>query len=141
MVYWHDKEGSTTAAKSLVNDINIQITDPSGQTFDPWVLNTTPSATLLDQNATRGIDDLNNMEQVTIDNPQSGTYNLTVGGYSIPFGPQEYFVSYEVITEDLKLTYPIGGESIVPGSQEIIRWDTHLSGSLTIEYSIDGGAT
>ena len=71
----------------------------------------------------------------------SGTYNLNVGGYSIPFGPQEYFVSYEVITEDLKLTYPIGGESIVPGSQEIIRWDTHLSGSLTIEYSIDGGAT
>ena len=39
--------------------------------------------------------------------------------------PQEYFVSYEYITEDLKLTYPIGGESIVPGSQEIIRWDTH----------------
>jgi len=141
MVYWHDKEGSTTAAKSLVNDINIQITDPSGQTFDPWVLNTTPSATLLDQNATRGIDDLNNMEQVTIDNPQSGIYNLTVGGYSIPFGPQEYFVSYEIITEDLKLTYPIGGESIVPGSQEIIRWDTHLSGSLTIEYSTNGGTT
>ena len=66
------------------------------------------------------------MEQVTIDNTQSGTYNLNVGGYSIPFGPQEYFVSYEVISEDLKLTLPIGGESIVPGSQEIIRWDTPL---------------
>ena len=87
MVYWHDKEGSTAAVKSLVNDINIQITDPSGQIFDPWVLNTSPSATLLDQNATRGIDDLNNMEQITIDNPQNGNYNLTVGGYSIPFGP------------------------------------------------------
>ena len=47
MVYWHDKEGSTAAAKSLVNDINIQITDPSGQIFDPWVLNTSPSAILL----------------------------------------------------------------------------------------------
>ena len=52
MVYWHDKEGSTSAAKSLVNDINIQITDPSGQIFDLGI-EYNSSATLLDQNATR----------------------------------------------------------------------------------------
>ena len=30
MVYWHDKEASTSASIALVNDIDIQLTTPGG---------------------------------------------------------------------------------------------------------------
>ena len=67
------------------------------------------------------------MEQVTIVNPPSGLYTLTIDGNSIPFGPQEYFVCYEFLSDAIDLTYPIGGESFVPGESEYIRWDGYGS--------------
>ena len=140
MVYWHDKEANTSASISLVNDIDIQLIDPNGQIFNPWVLDPTANSSNLNQNAIRGFDYLNNMEQVTIDNPSSGNYTLNVEGYAIPYGPQEFYVTYEFITDEVELTYPIGGESLVPGEQEYIRWDSYQSGTLTIQYSVDGGS-
>ena len=105
MVYWHDKEGRVNACTALVNDLNIQLTAPSGTTYDPWVLDPTPNASILDQDAVRGIDNLNNMEQVTLDNPSSGVYNLSVEGFAIPFGPQEYYVTYEfIMNNEITLT-------------------------------------
>ena len=41
------------------------------------------------------------MEQVTIDNPSLGAYTLSVEGFAIPFGPQEYYVTYEFIIQVL----------------------------------------
>jgi hypothetical protein len=139
MVYWHDKEASTSASISLVNDIDIQLITPAGTAFNPWVLDPTANSSNLNQNAVRNSDGLNNMEQVTIDNPSAGNYTLNVEGYSIPYGPQEFFVTYEFITDDVELTYPIGGESLVPGEQEYIRWDSYDSGNLTIQYTVNGG--
>ena len=123
MVYWRDKEGSTSASIALVNDINISLEDPLGSVYNPWVLDPSPSASVLDQDAVRGIDDLNNMEQITLSNPAAGFYNLRVNGFGIPFGPQEYWVTYEFIDDSVTLTYPVGGESMVPGEFEFIRWD------------------
>ena len=102
----------------------------------------TPNSSNLDQDAVRGIDNLNNMEQVTIVNPPSGLYTLTIDGNSIPFGPQEYFVCYEFLSDAIDLTYPIGGESFVPGESEYIRWDAYGStGSFTLQYSLNNGLT
>ena len=123
MVYWHDKEGSTSASISLVNDINMSMSSSNGTNYNPWVLDPTPNSSNLNQNAVRGIDNLNNMEQVTITNPSSGNYTIYINGNSIPFGPQEYFISYELIDSEVELTYPIGGEGLVPGEYEAIRWD------------------
>ena len=141
MVYWHDKEGSTAASTSLVNDINIQLVTSSGNSYNPWVLDPTPNSSNLNQNAVRGIDNLNNMEQVTINNPVSGNYTLIIDGFTIPFGPQDYYVTYEFIDDQVELTYPIGGESFVPGETELIRWDAIDGGSFSLQYSINGGNT
>lgn len=140
MVYWRDKEASTSAAVALVNDINIVLETPLGLIYNPWVLDHTPNSSALNQSAIRGIDNLNNMEQITIDDPTSGLYNLKIDGYAIPYGPQEYWVTYEFIDDSITVTYPIGGESIVPGDFEMIRWDAHEGSSLfSVEYSLDGG--
>ena len=82
------------------------------------------------------------MEQVTLQNPPAGTYTLTVSGSSIPFGPQEYYVCYEFLSDQVELTYPIGGESFVPGESEYIRWDANANtANFSLEYSINGGST
>jgi hypothetical protein len=82
------------------------------------------------------------MEQVAITNPAAGTYTLNVVGTSVPQGPQEYWVTYEFITDDIAVTYPMGGESFVPAETEYIRWDAQGStGTFLIEYSSDNGTT
>jgi hypothetical protein len=142
MTYWMDVEGNPVASKALVNDINMQVVDPGLTTYNPWVLDPTPNATNLNSNAIRAIDDLNNMEQVTIDNPPAGTYTVNIIGFSIPQGPQKYFVLYDFIYDGVELTYPIGREGFDPGTVEIIRWDANAtSGLFNLEYSINNGTT
>ena len=139
MVYWHDLEGSVNASPALVNDIDINITNNNGITALPWLLDPSANATALNSNATYGNDHLNNMEQITIDNPDSGNYVLSVNGFAIPFGAQEYWVIYQYITEDVQLTYPIGGEGFVPGETELIRWDASEDNiPFTLEYTTNG---
>ena len=136
MVYWRDREGAVGANPALVNNLDITLTDPSNVSWNPWVLNpNSPTA-----NATRGIDNLNNMEQVTLTAPAGGTYDLKVKGKAVPFGPQSYHVVYEFRYPKPEVTYPIGGESFVPGTVETVRWDGHASaGTYTLQYSTDNG--
>jgi subtilisin family serine protease len=142
MVYWSDYEASANASPALVNDINMQVVDPSVTSFNPWVLDETPNATALNSLAVRGIDALNNVEQVTIDNPASGNYSVNVSGFAIPQGPQEYFVVYEFVMDEVVLTYPIGGEGFAPGTTETIRWDSYgVTGNFNLEYSTDNGGS
>ena len=61
-----------------INDLDMTMTTPSGQTFLPWILDNTPDATLLDADATRGVDNINNIEQVTLENPVMGNYTVNV---------------------------------------------------------------
>lgn len=138
MVYWSDYEGAASVNPALVNDINMQVVDPVATSFDPWVLN--PSAQ--SSAAIRGVDDLNNMEQVTIDNPTAGSYTVNINGNSIPQGSQEYFLVYEFIQDEVVLTYPIGREGFDPGTVETIRWDSYgTTGIFNLEYSTDNGGS
>ncbi len=142
MVYWLDEEGVPAAQFSLVNDLNMTLTNPSNQTYDPWILDYTPVASLLDNNAVRGRDSVNNMEQVTLTNPSAGTYTVTVNGYAVPQGPQKYYVVWETRATGVELTYPIGGEGFDPSDSQKIRWDAHGPvGNFTLEYSSNNGAT
>ncbi len=142
MVLWNDVEGDPSSLRALVNDLNISVTDPGASTFNPWVLNPAPVATTLDDPAIRSIDSLNNMEQVTIDNPAAGTYTVNVEGYTIPFGPQKYYLVYQFDRDEIVLTYPYGGEGFAPGESELLRWDAlGTSGTNNVAYSVDSGAT
>ncbi|MEM6684157.1 MAG: S8 family serine peptidase [Bacteroidota bacterium] len=142
MLYWDDVPANSGASRALINDLDIVVTDPNTTTHQPWVLDTTPNAALLNFPATRGTDRLNNMEQVLISNPVAGSYDIDIAGFNIPFGPQKYHVVYEIITDALTLTYPIGGEKLVTGTQTRIHWDSNgLSGNNTLELSQDNGVS
>ena len=141
MLYWADYAGASNAATALVNDLDLSVTEPITNVHRPLILN--PSTQNVNDIAKEGTDHLNNIEQVVIENPVAGNYTINVAGFSIPFGPQEYVISYEIIQPAVTLEYPFGGETWVPGEAENIRWtaDRNESNTFTIDYSIDNGST
>lgn len=142
MIYWLDPEGTPLASKELVNNINMRVSDPINFNWNPWVLNPAPFVNTLSAPAVRGIDSLNNVEQVTIAAGFQGTYNIHVDGFSIPFGPQKYYIVYEFRTAAITVTYPQGGEGFVAGEQEVIRWDAVKGlGVFTLDYSTNNGSS
>ncbi|TXB62499.1 S8 family serine peptidase, partial [Phaeodactylibacter luteus] len=142
MVYWTDVEGTPVAAKALVNDLDLTVSTPGGSLRRPWKLSTVPHPDSLTKPAYRGEDHINNVEQVSISNPQPGTYTVKVEGYLIPQLAQDYVVVYTFLKDELELTYPVGGEGFTPGEVEVIRWDAlSNSGSFTLEYSANGGSS
>lgn len=142
MVYWTDYEGTVSSSVALVNDLNMQLTDPAMATFNPWVLDPTPNPNNLMADAVTGVDDLNNMEQVTLVNPLPGSYTLNVQGFAVPEGPQEYFIIYSFVSDEVQLTYPVGGEGLSPSVSERIRWDaSEGTTDFTLEYTLNNGST
>ena len=144
MVYWNDPAATAGANPALVNDLDMVVTDPSSGTHLPYILDPTANSTALNTPATNGIDRLNNMEQVVFDSPAAGNYSIAIAGFNVPMGPQEYFVVYELITDNLTLTYPNEGEKFASeaNSREQIQWDAvGISGNVVIEYSTDNGGS
>ncbi len=140
-IVWADYAAAVNASKSLVNNLNMSVTTNSGSDINPWVLN--PAAAQITAQATRGIDNLNNMEQVTIDAPAAGSYSIKVNGATVPFGPQTYFVTYEFVQNEIFLAYPMGGESFVPGERQYVRWDYYGTDTapFILEYSTNSGTS
>jgi hypothetical protein len=78
---WDDPPGST-----LINDLDLVLVDPSSVEHLPWVLDPlNPGAP-----ATRGVDAVNNIEQVVVANPQAGEWIIRVKGTDVPEAPQAY---------------------------------------------------
>ena len=144
MLCWNDVQGSPSAATALVNDLDITVTDPSNVLHLPLVPDPTPGN--VNNNASEQPDHLNNVEQVTINNPVAGNYTITIKGYNIPQGPQQYVVAYDIIPNDVHLTFPIGGEEL-PNTNSFtdsvrVFWDGVAgSSALTVQFSTDNGAT
>ncbi|RVU90773.1 T9SS C-terminal target domain-containing protein [Flavobacterium columnare] len=135
MLCYTDLPGVPGTNSILVNNLDLKVLR-NGQIYLPWVLN--PS--MPNNPATKGIDDLNNIEQVTIDNPEPGDYTIIINGKNIPLDSQEFSVAYDYIKPEFKLTYPIGNEKLIPGTKEFIRWDyVGEAKPFVLEYSNDGG--
>lgn len=143
MLYWADKEGTPSTTKALVNDLNLVVTTPSMEALNPWILDPTPNEASLNAPATRGVDNLNNMEQVLINDPEAGDYDLSIEGFELPFADVKYFVVYDIVpNDDITLTYPNGGEGFVSNDIERLQWDAFSNeGDFTLDYSLDGGNT
>lgn len=138
MLTWNDPAGAANASVALVNNLDLSVINGSTTTL-PWKLDANNPGTL----AFRGIDAVNNVEQVTLDNPTAGTYTLRVSGLSVPTGPaQEYTLSWWVEAPGIEIIYPNGGEEFDPGSSETIRWNNAgVTANQTVQYSLNGGTT
>ncbi len=84
---WTDYPGAPNSAKNLVNDLDLQVTGPSGQVYQGNCF--TPDRKTAATTAC-GFDRVNNVENVYIAAPTSGQYTVNVAGYNVPNGPQPY---------------------------------------------------
>ena len=141
MLYWTDYPAAPFSATALVNNLDLTVTDPSTGVHHPLILNPDPAHAA--DNAVEGVDNLNNIEQVVINNPSAGNFNISIAGTSIPEGPQPYVIVYQVVPPTITVTYPYGGETLVPNADEYIRWEANdgSNNPFTMEYSMDNGAT
>lgn len=142
MVYWNDPASSVLTTKALINNLDLRLISEGGSIALPLVLDPAPDPATLDAPAVPGTDNLNNVEQVRLENPQAGTYQIEILGTEVPEGPQSFYVVYELVTDEITVTYPIGGEGFKPFTQERIHWDAFGDqGSFDISFTTDDGNT
>ena len=141
MLNWNDPAASAVSNIALVNDLDLEVVNPSGTIILPRILDTTVAN--VNNVAGNGADHINNIEQVTINNPAAGNYTVRIKGTAITQNPtQEYFVSWDIIPVSTKITFPIGEESFKPGQGITIQWENYGSNStFTLQYSTDNGAS
>ncbi len=77
--------GDDIAQKALVNDLDLKVIGPNGATHLPWVL----SKAAFRDNATRGVNTIDNTEMLEISNAVPGIYRVIASGSSVTEGPQK----------------------------------------------------
>jgi hypothetical protein len=99
VVGWADPEvlilGDEFADKTLVNDLDVTVIDPSGKTVLPYVLDKNDPCIPDPANnpckpATRGVNSVDNTEEVEIANAPAGVYRVIVTGKRVTGGSQQY---------------------------------------------------
>lgn len=86
---WADKPtvllgDDPVTASALVNDLDLKVIDPLGNTHLPYVLDKVAYTA----NATRGVNKVDNTEMLEIANAPVGTYRVQVIGSRVSEGPQ-----------------------------------------------------
>jgi len=139
MLYWNDPAAAPLSATTLINDLDLTVTDPSNNIKLPLVLDPSPSQ--VQTPAAPGVDHRNNVEQVTIDNPVAGNYTIKVKGFNVPEIDQEYVVAYDFTPVGISMHYPFGGESLVAGDSMMVYWEaSDDANTFTLSFSQDNGA-
>lgn len=132
MTYWPDPE-AVDPSQILINDVNTYIFGDS-VLHQPYVLDYTPDPDRLRAPATRGVDSINNVEQIEILNPEEGTYKLNIAGLRVPMGSVKCYVSWEFISNEIEIIYPSGGEHVTAGETSFIAWD---AGGVEERFSVE----
>lgn len=137
---WNDKAAQPSSTIALVNDLDLSLTAPSlPDTIRPWVLNPFPKADSLSALPKRKRDSLNNIEQITIDNPLSGKFSINVAGYNVPFGPVPFYIAYSIDTISSFKWHSPGKNDFIPAGQTTIStWENIGNSSGNVEISFTG---
>lgn len=138
---WTDPPAQANSYKALVNDLDAELYHPStSQRWLPWVLNNASSVDSLQQMPVRKKDSINNNEQITINNPTPGIYELQVKGFAITGTAQPYAVAWQFDTlGHFEFTYPVKGNNVVPAQNNTIRWESAAAGNGALQYRINSG--
>jgi hypothetical protein len=119
---WADPAAAPNAPQALLNDLDLSLVRPTdGQRWLPWTLSTFAHLDSLRLPARRRPDHLNNAEQITLDVPAAGTYELHVRGFRVPKGPQAFSVAYE-FGQGFTWTSPTTARNLSAATASVLRW-------------------
>ncbi|MCU0383165.1 MAG: S8 family peptidase [Cyclobacteriaceae bacterium] len=128
MLAWTDPPPLLSNSIALVNNLDLQVLAPDG-VYLPWILRTDADKLQLQAYAFRARDTLNVQEQITIDNPIEGSYQLTVmNDLQLPHQPYSITYTYE---EFFSIEAPVANQTIEAGKPFIVRWQYGGSAPIT----------
>ena len=122
----------------LVNNLDLSL-KAGAASYLPWVCN--PHRDHLEDPASRGVDALNNMEQVTLNAQElAGVQELTitVAGYRVPTGKQPYALVWYFERDESRLIAPADGQLCTPGATMLVAVENMVA-PYVVELSYDGG--
>ncbi|MEP6926651.1 MAG: S8 family peptidase, partial [Ginsengibacter sp.] len=133
---WNDIAASPLIGKALINDLDLEVALPlSGISWRPWVLSPVANADSLKSLAKRKRDSLNNVEEVTIETPVAGNYQININGYNVATGTQKYYVVYSYDSINFFKWQRLTSVDFAEGRrQNILRWENSYIGNGDIEY-------
>lgn len=140
-ISWIDPAANVNSATALVNDLDLELIETANSNkYLPWILNSNPNLSALQSPAIRGRDSVNNVEQITLDEPAPGNYQLVVKGSKLTSAEQSYSIAWQYDTiNHFQFTFPVKGNQLIPNTVNTIRWETNIVGSATLQYSLNGG--
>jgi hypothetical protein len=138
-ITWNDPPAIVNAAQSLVNGLDLSLENPSGSLTLPWTLSSFPHLDSLSKPAIRKVDLINSVQQISLDNPPAGAYNIHVKGNRIAQGNNQHFaLAYRYTFKNtFSFISPEKNEYFFAGEDNYIRWENSYStktGNLSVSY-------
>jgi len=138
MLCWNDPVSRKEYAhgeKALINDLDLSVVC-GGATVLPWTLKKDAPA----ENAIRARNEVDNIEQVTIDNPAEGETTVSVAGTLKMGDTQPYAVVWYYDFQKPQIFSPLPAEIYEPREMFYLRVENMVA-PLRVELSVDGGKT
>lgn len=139
---WNDPPAIANAPKALVNDLDLELMyTSSGEIWKPWVLNKFPHIDSLQQLPVRKKDSINNIEQITLENPLPGNYQFIVRGFNVITQSQTFYIAYQFDSSDVfEWNFPTASDFVFPSASNTLRWNSSFASDIgKLEYSTDNG--
>jgi hypothetical protein len=137
LLCWNDTLKSVLAPSALANDLNLKIISPTASSYLPFILNANKGSE--QQIAQPGIDHVNNIEQVVIENPTPGIYTSNINASAMLSSKQAYTLTYQFSYNQLAFSFPYKHASLLADTNVYINWDGDLNNQqkIKIQYSTD----
>ena len=141
---WTDTVATVNNNKALINDLDIELTElATGNIFKPWVLSAVANIDSLVKPPVRKRDSLNTAEQISIQLPNAGHYQVSVKGTNISNAGLPFNIAYNTDTlNTFTFINPQHTSDVNRAENEIftIKWktfvaDTNQTGNLFISYN------
>jgi subtilase family serine protease len=139
---WTDAPSSPSAARHLVNDLDLELIAPDGQIYagnsfaDGWSFAGGPA------------DRLNNLENVFVAAPPAGEWTVVVRAFNVPQGPQSFALVMGLSDPPPPVLPRVSVSASVATVNEIgsapatftLTRTGELSGELRVDYMVSGSA-
>jgi hypothetical protein len=137
-VAWTDPPAMPNAEAVLVHNLDSYISH-DGELYLPWRLKTAAHPDSLAAQPFRGVDNINNIEYMTIKDPAPGIYEVVVRAPVLTTTSQKVSVAYWLNEKGFSWQYPRSADVVEGGSVKAFFWETDLTGTAALWYKPDGG--
>ncbi|WP_343667720.1 S8 family peptidase [Chitinophaga sp.] len=140
---WNDPPAQANAAVALVNDLDLTV-QANGSNYLPWVLSAAPVPDSLSAAPRRATDSLNNVEQITIENPAAGAVTIQVTAHHLNVPNQAFYIAYGYIPKNTFEWQNPGSKEVIAAGSPVpfpLRWNSNVTGKGDLACSYDKGAT